>query len=995
MPTYRLDILVTGTDRASSRLTGIRRALQRIFQVASGILIAGTIRLLTDQIFDLGRTAVESYTNLERMEVSLQSLIARELARGDVIESTSTSIRHLSEAEILSLDKLIVKYSALGEEMLDLQEDKAGLAEGDIDWLANSVAIRENTSEMAALGNEIERMQGLEGAWITTTEQSLVKTLSLTDALANAAGPARELTDWIVRLSLRSPFEEKDILQALRVAAGYGFITQYASELGTEEERLRQAREDDVVTAQRLTVGLLDLMAAIGLPSENLGRIVLALGQVRAHGRLLAQEIRQLVNAGVGLDIMAMAMGMTVQEFMNAQKEGAILAEDFLPALIKLLEEDLAGAADRIMATFGGALLSLRKFREVALRVFFGPTFRAITPWLESLVETITAPEYMAKIERWGEAFRDELIDIYNWLKNLPGAIEEFKTKLENVGPLKVSIDIVATITDFTVPELEGAVEAADEFAEDLGFMDGAAEAAKGAIGGLLTVILGAKGFKLAKNIGKGLLGIILGIGSGIGWIGVVAGLLGAAWSGNWFGMRDKLKEVYEDYIKPTFGELIEYLEINIPLAIEEVRKWWEDELLPALQNVWAWIEDTLIPQLMEWGKILSEKVVLGIKAVVKWVNDDLIPALEDTRDWLRDEVIPAFVTWYDEAMPKVETGIANLKTEVDEKLIPTLGDISDHINDELLPDLGNLSGWFLGEGKWAAERFSNFWDKYIVSSFDAGLIAMAPYADEETGILGKIGKVFDHMSTDVFEGFHTAWEDWVKPVWDYIGPWSKENVLPVVEEAYKLLKNLTELFTDYFGEKFEDFATYLGVITNILNTDGNSSLQLFLDIIRGVWDIYVVGNFVTLNKTLGETVIPALTGAFDAMADALFKVERFLRGVNMQLDLLLGKKINKGTILELGSPPLLARLFDQVTESIERNDEALRNAEIGKLSSNIGRLPQGAFTFGPGGSMGTPVYVEGDRNTFIVPDQATGQFVVHMIEESKKRRFSEYMGRV
>ena len=61
-----------------------------------------------------------------------------------------------------------------------------------------------------------------------------------------------------------------------------------------------------------------------------------------------------------------------------------------------------------------------------------------------------------------------------------------------------------------------------------------------------------------------------------------------------------------------------------------------------------------------------------------------------------------------------------------------------------------------------------------------------------------------------------------------------------------------------------------------------------------------------------------------------------------------------------------------------------------------ISRIPPGALTVGGAEGLGSaPVILEGDTNTFLVTDRDTYRFIEHQIEETRKKRFSEYMGRL
>lgn len=987
MPTYRLDILVTGTDRASTRLHGIRRALQRIFQIASGILVAGTIRLLSQQFFDLGRTAITSFSNLERMEVSLQSLIARETARGETVEEVSSFIRNLTDAEILQIDKLIVQYSALGEEMLDLKEEREGLEEGDIDWLANSVAIRENTIEMAALGNEIERMQGLQGKLVSVTTSSLVKTLSLADALGLAAKPAEELTDWIVRLSLRSPFSETDILMALRVAAGYGFITQYASELLTEEERLAAAREDDVVTAQRLTVGLLDLMAAIGLPSENLGRIVLALGQVRAHGRLLAQEIRQMVNAGVGLDVMAMAMGMTVEQFMNAQKAGEILAEDFLPALVRLLEEDLAGAADRVMDTFGGALLSLQKFREVGLRTFFGPLFESLTPGLKELAENLRSEENLDAIEEWGTAFRDQIWGIYNDLTFLVTEVRRYAGILKDEGRIEMGLTVAEDIFGEDKTEaVVAAADAADQLGTDMGFAAGGLEAAEGAFGSLATLFVGSKLWGFIAKWGPRLLGWVFALGKRLSGLGIVVAILGAIWGGNWFGIRDKLKTAWEETIRPALEKMWEWLQIKIPEALETARKWWEDTFIPALREGETWIKENILPTLEEWYIALKDRVGKAFQIVTGYIEKEVLPKLNELWLKLRDDVIPELVILAQDTLANVQKELIQTAKDIEKWLLPKLTAIQTYWEEDAKPALTSFGEWLISSGKKMATFSKNF-GKYLQPKFDK----MAEQWTWLTGPIGPMAHFNFHLkifSSKRAEEWSTAWNEHVQPIIDSIAEFWDEHVFPVLEEFGRLLKNLVELAFKLGGLALFGVIEALETLKDRLFDEVTPAVHGFWEKLNLVYD-YLINPFGNIITWFTDDVLPAFSGAIDAVAGALDDLQAALRNMNIWLE-----RLDIPNPFAEDSPSPMALAFMHVEDAIRSADAAAKESVFFD-GDQVARLNFGKLGAGSGAWGGAPVIIEGDTNTFYVADGDTYRFIEHQIEETRKRRFSEYMGKL
>jgi tape measure domain-containing protein len=974
MPRYVLDIIVKGSDRASGRLSGVHRVLGRIAQIASGILIAGAIRGITDQLQGLGRSAVEAFINLERMQVGLESLVAREMARGETLITTSTAIHKLTEAEILQIDKLTIKYADLADELEELNEGQQEaideFGEGSIEALRYSVAIRELNSEIADTSSELEKLQNRQGASITLTESVRVGTMSLAEALEFAKEPAKRLTDWIVRLSLTTPFREEDIVQSLRVAAGYGFITQHASELMDEQAQLKKAQEDGVVTAQRLTLSLLDLMAAIGLPSENLDRIVLALGQVRAHGKLLAQEIRQMINAGVGLDIMALAMDMTVEEFQALQKEGKILAEDFLPALVELLETDLAGAAERISLTFGGTLLNLRKLLDVLLREFFGPFFIMIGPGLRKIFRQLSSEESLAEAAARGERFAASLKNAWERGMEVLEVVREIRTQMQ--APAVFAIDFAeVTFGEGVADRIEGLTDALKEFNPELGFVEGNAAAAEGALGGI-GLALGAGGvWGILKKVAAPIIGILVGIVSGVGWLGVAAGLLGAVWEGNWFGIRDTLKDVWEEHIAPNLGGLASFLETEIPEAIAEAKRWWAETFIPALEEGWKWLKGELLPVLKEITAEIGDKLALaliigkglfhGFKGVFEeWVANAQTDGLQVLRD-IRDIVDPnktdsastGFRRWAeiitDQAIPgQLEDGWGPWNSLMENAIVPISEELGKLWKEDTVPTLETLEDVLANLFEVGVQLFGvvlgGFALPILTALADIYRESILPFTEQWWGLLTDI---FD-IATRLFGGL-------------------------IVNVVIPKIKELLEWVRDHLNVALEKTNKFLD---NLENNIAGDLVRVIVTFVMGAGQV-IIGAFRNIASAIG-----AATGAIKLLREALANIELPWWALP-------------------SSPPPAEIAFRGIADAIEAVNDAAAKMPIHRLNGlrlgGVGSqfMAQQQLALAGVHSSGGPVTVEGDSNVFNVPDEAMARFVAHMLQEEKTKRFNEAMGRI
>lgn len=282
------------SSSAQSAVSGF--SFGRVFEFATGGLLANGISNVVSSIGDLGSTALDSYAYTERLESALQSLSAKELL-------------------------------------------KTGAA------------------------------------------------ANMTDALAMGATKAEELSKWIEKLAVDSPFKQSEVADTFRQAMSYGFAA-------TE--------------AQRLTKAMLDFSAGSGNTGETMKRIGFALGQIRVNGRVASDDLNQLTDAGLDArTILADAFGVSTAALRDMISKGLVPADQAIEAITKSLENDFGGAALRQANSFSGLLSSLSDIKELGLRDFFGPMFKAAQPALQGFVEMLGSDSIKNAISSWGQSLGD------------------------------------------------------------------------------------------------------------------------------------------------------------------------------------------------------------------------------------------------------------------------------------------------------------------------------------------------------------------------------------------------------------------------------------------------------------------------------------------------------------------------------------------------------------------------------------------------------------
>lgn len=213
--------------------------------------------------------------------------------------------------------------------------------------------------------------------------------LTLKEALAQAGPKAKELLAWVEELAIKSPYSREGVTSALQGVMAYGF---------------------DIASAQRVTKAMMDFTAGTGRSGDTMYRIALALGQIKAKGKLVGQEILQLTNAGVNVrEILAKAFHVTTEELVEMQEKGLIPAEEAIEAIVKSFEEDFGGAAETQTHTFEGLTSTLHDVKDILYRGLFTPMFEKAKPVLIEAVESIASPEMQARVAEFGVILGDKV----------------------------------------------------------------------------------------------------------------------------------------------------------------------------------------------------------------------------------------------------------------------------------------------------------------------------------------------------------------------------------------------------------------------------------------------------------------------------------------------------------------------------------------------------------------------------------------------------------
>ncbi len=129
----------------------------------------------------------------------------------------------------------------------------------------------------------------------------------------------------------------------------------------TDQARQLQAYRFELSEIVPLLTDIGDAVSGVGGGEEGLNRVVRALGQVQVKGRVMAQEMLQLTEAGIpAWRYLAEAMGTSTSEVMKLSEKGLIPASKAIEAIRAGMRQDFGGLMAEQAQTAAGQLSNLQ-----------------------------------------------------------------------------------------------------------------------------------------------------------------------------------------------------------------------------------------------------------------------------------------------------------------------------------------------------------------------------------------------------------------------------------------------------------------------------------------------------------------------------------------------------------------------------------------------------------------------------------------------------------
>lgn len=822
----------------SSATVDLGNSVLKTAGIAAGIGVAA-VGALGAGLVGLAGSALEPIGDFEKMSASLASLAAREIQESSGIEKVITVSEkrvELTKKEQAELDKLTkgidaevfkrdqlaqkiaIEESALGKlEGADKRNEEA-ISRKKLSLEAMKFQFQQTSQTVAEHQAKITSLTAAEGQMVPVTKTIREGQMDFNEALAQAGPKAKELIEWVEQLAIISPFTSEDVAAAMQTAMSFGLTTEKAKELVSAE---------------------INFAAATGKSGEAMQRVSFALGKMNTSGKVSGEVLMQLAEAGVPAAKILAEMGYTADD----ASKGLVPADKFMQAVIADFNK-FGDAAKAQANTWPGLLSSLEDLKKIALREFFTKTFEAIKPYVVEFVTMLQDPGVRKWLSQVGELLGTT---IANGLASVVGWVKEAKTWLDGFIPMVKDL----FSGEFTLGDIEWHDYFPSWLADTVEWLIANLPLIQGALEGIGAVLAGAAIAAAIAGIG----GAVLALANPITALIAAGALLGAAWETNWMGMRDIITEFWENQAKPALEDLVDWLKVNVPKAIEALVKFWEKDLLPALIKFSEWVKTDGIPSAKEFAKWVTTKLIPVLKDLIKWIESKLVPVLVD----LAKSLGKAQLALSDTSKEMTKTGgtfdkLANFWAKNGDKIKKTTEDVFNYVVSQIQSKLQVAQDTVAIVSDVMAGDWGDAW-KRMQSLLDNALNTIT------LGITGKmkeIGQTIGKALAGILSDWQGSWNRMLSAVGDALN-----RISQTIGNA---LNDFAKRISDAASSLYNAAVTMMGGLISGVVSQASAFTSRVISIVQGAVNSLLTsitsGGIYSTLSSAGRSIITVIQSA-------------------------------------------------------------------------------------------------------------------------------------
>lgn len=697
--------------------------------------------------------------------------------------------------------------------------------------------------------------------------------IAFTTMLGSGEKAAAFMKD-LQKFAASTPFEFPDLIQASQRLMAMGFSAEKVKPMLT-------------------AVG--DAVAALGGGSEKIDRVTMALGQMQAKGKVSAEEMLQLTEAGIpAWELLANKIGVSIPEAQEKAKKGAIDTNTAITGIVDGLSERFGGMMDAQSKTWGGMVSTLSDSFTQLSGTVMQPFFDLGTQGLGNLLDILNSPMFLGWADALAAAITTYVMpaleQITAWIEWLgygmtigDNPVDALRIALINMVPDETTEKVMGVITK--IGELWQAISDGIHWLADIVFDVGKAAAEfvtwkdilvvlggiiastlipmlAGIVSAIAPVVLGVSGLVMAvatlRTAWENDLG---GIRSFVGefWDFLVTNFAGVAeqWrifggalignlnelateilnfitgSGEDFDTFKRVFDMLEYSLRVTWNKIIEVIEENWPI--------WRGIFEKYAQAAWTWIKDTALPKVAEWLETLWG----SLRA---WASDHLPAWANVLLDWGEKAW-----KWIADAAPKALEWVRK-----------TFDGVVGFIKGSVFSGwVQTLTGWYEQVRQWFEVRIPPVIEK--VKGFMQGIVdfvrgsAFQEWGNRLRGWYESVKDWFQERIPPVLEQLRRTWEDWrdkitgfVKFVQDKFGPFYEELKRNLIPAGKEILEFVTKGKTEFesLGRAWE---TLKGILVTIWETIQNEVFDPIIDWFKTTLPD-ASAEFIKLFETMKET---------------------------------------------------------------------------------------------------------------------------------------------
>lgn len=514
-----------------------------------------------------------------------------------------------------------------------------------------------------------------------------------------SADAAAYFVDQLAKFAAETPFEFPQVQAAAKRFLAFGW-----------------AAKDVIPTLE--AVG--NAVAGLGGNGEMIDRVTLALGQMAAKGKVSAEELMQLAEAGIpAYQILQEKLGLTADQVANIGNEG-IAANVAIKALVEGMNERFGGMMAAQATSFTGLLSTIKDNLTIMLADMSSGLFAGMKDGLMALKNTTDALFSSFKEGGFQQVFRDfvppdlqaRIGQVVNAVAPLVVTLRQLFQSLipvfRDVGGVLVAA--FATVTSVVAPALNVAAAAVRNLAQSWSSISHVVYASVAAflafrsvlaisslidtvrtgLAGLQSALVAIREAYVAATLpavlfGGAVSGTTLLIAAAVAGI-VAAGVL--LWQ-NWDSISQGISDAWNSAVEFVTG------------LAAQLQGWLQEHaraVYDTLVGAWQWIKEHVLSHVAG----LVEGIISGLGKVVAWVkglfggvaetvNETLNTGKDYMADWLNsfkgstydaEKGAQQFAAHTSKAMQDVGGGAAAASKEMD-KLANKAQQVSQSIERE------------------------------------------------------------------------------------------------------------------------------------------------------------------------------------------------------------------------------------------------------------------------------------------------------------------------